>query len=166
MIITLTGTPGTGKTTLSENLDLPVIDLTDFVKEKGLGQQEQEFEVDIDAMVRALDEEVEKYDDVVIEGHLAHYYPSDICFVLRCDPQVLDERLSKRDYSKQKIRENLESEALDIVLSQAVNYQEKVIEIDNTNLDVEEVIDRIEDKVEKWPDLESDYGNADWSEWL
>lgn len=166
MIITLTGTPGTGKTTISEALNLPVIDLTEFVKEKGLGQQEEEFEVDIDAMVQALDEEVEKYDDVVIEGHLAHYYSSDICFVLRCDPEVLDERLSEREYSQQKIRENLESEALDIVLSQAVSHQEIVIEIDTTDVDKNEVKEKIEEKIGEWPEVENDYGQVDWSDWL
>ena len=166
MIITLTGTPGTGKTTIAEALNFPVIDLTEFVKKKGLGRQEEEFEVDIDAMVQALDEEVEKYDDVAIEGHLAHYYPSDICFVLRCDPEVLDERLEERDYSQSKVRENLESEALDIVLAQAVEHQEKVIEIDTTDFEVDEVVKKIERKIREWPDVETDYGKVDWSDWL
>lgn len=166
MIITLTGTPGTGKTTISEALNLPVIHLTEFVKEKGLGQQKEEFEVDIDAMVQALDEEVERYDDVVIEGHLAHYYPSDICFVLRCDPAVLDERLEERDYSEAKVRENLESEALDIVLAQAVEYQGTVVEIDTTSLSKEEVAGKIEKKIEGLPEVEPEYGKVDWSDWL
>ena len=166
MIITVTGTPGTGKTTISEALNLPVIHLTEFVKEKGLGEQRDEFEVDIDAMIQALDEETEEYDDVVIEGHLAHYYPADICFVLRCDPEVLDERLEERDYSESKVRENLESEALDIVLSQAVKHQETVIEIDTTDMSTEEVVEEIERKIDEWPDVETDYGRVDWSNWL
>lgn len=164
MIITLTGTPGTGKTTVSELLDYPVIHLTEFVKEKGLGEQKEEFEVDIPEMVKALKEEVEDYDDVVIEGHLSHYFPSDICFVLRCDPAVLDERLSQRDYSREKVEENLESEALDIVLSQAVQEQEKVVELDTTDLEPEEVADGIEDKI--GGGLEEEYGKVDWSSWL
>ncbi|QKQ98461.1 AAA family ATPase [Candidatus Nanohaloarchaea archaeon] len=166
MIITVTGTPGTGKTTISEALDLPVIHLTEFVKERGLGEQKEEFEVDIDAMIQALEEEVEKYDEVVIEGHLSHYYPADICFVLRCDPEVLDERLEEREYSETKVRENLESEALDIVLSQAVENQDIVVEIDTTDLSVEEVVDEIEEKIDEWPELESEYGQVDWSSWL
>ncbi|WEL23248.1 adenylate kinase family protein [Candidatus Nanohalovita haloferacivicina] len=166
MKITITGTPGTGKTTVSDNLDIPVIHLTEFVKEKGLGEQKEEFEVDIPAMVEALEEETDDYEDVVIEGHLAHYYPSDLCIVLRCDPEVLDERLEEREYSEAKVRENLESEALDIVLAQAIENQETVIEIDTTNLSREEVIEKMEEKIEKWPEVESDYGKVDWSEWL
>ena len=166
MIITVTGTPGTGKTTISEALNLQIISLTEFVKQKGLGEQREEFEVDIPAMIQALEDEVEEYEDVVIEGHLAHYFPSDICFVLRCDPEVLDERLEERNYSESKVRENLESEALDIVLAQAAEHQETVIEIDTTDLDVNEVVDEIERKIEEWPDLEADYGEVDWSDWL
>lgn len=166
MIITITGTPGTGKTTVSDNLQVPAIHLTEFVKEEGLGEQKEEFEVDIPAMVKALKEEIEEYDDIVIEGHLAHYFPSDICVVLRCDPKVLDERLQERDYSQTKVRENLESEALDIVLAQAIEHQEKVVEIDTTELSKEEVVDQIERKMQEWPEVESSYGQVDWSEWL
>lgn len=166
MIITVTGTPGTGKTTISEALDLPVIHLTKFVKQKGLGEQREEFEVDIPAMKEALEDEVEEYEEVVIEGHLAHYSPSDLCFVLRCDPEVLDDRLEERNYSESKVRENLESEALDIVLAKAVEHQETVIEIDTTDFDVDEVVKKIERKIEEWPDLEADYGEVDWSDWL
>lgn len=166
MIITVTGTPGTGKTTISEALDLQIVGLTKFVKQKGLGEQREEFEVDIPAMKEALEDEVEEYEDVVIEGHLAHYFPSDICFVLRCDPEVLDDRLEERNYSESKVRENLESEALDIVLAKAVEHQETVIEIDTTDFDVDEVVKKIERKIEEWPDLEADYGEVDWSDWL
>lgn len=145
---------------------MPVIHLTEFVKEQGLGEQKEEFEVDIPAMVEALEQEVQDYEDVVIEGHLAHYFPADLCFVLRCSPEVLDERLSQRDYSEAKVRENLESEALDIVLSQAVNYQDTVIEIDTTGLSEEEVVEEIEKRIKEWPDLEAEYGKVDWSSWL
>ena len=166
MIITVTGTPGTGKTTISEALDLQIVGLTRFVKQKGLGEQREEFEVDIPAMKEALEDEVEEYEEVVIEGHLAHYSPSDLCFVLRCDPEVLDDRLEERNYSESKVRENLESEALDIVLAKAVEHQETVIEIDTTDFDVDEVVKKIERKIEEWPDLEADYGEVDWSDWL
>ena len=166
MIITVTGTPGTGKTTISEALNLEIVGLTEFVKEKGLGKQKEEFEVNIPAMKEALEEEVEEYEDVVIEGHLAHYFPSDLCFVLRCEPEVLDERLGERNYSESKVRENLESEALDIVLAQAAEHQETVIEIDTTDPDVDEIVNEIERKIEQWPDLEADYGEVDWSDWL
>ena len=39
--------------------------------------------------------------------------PADYVFVLRMHPKELEKRLKKRKYSQKKIRDNLESEALD-----------------------------------------------------
>lgn len=162
MIISLTGTPGTGKTTVSEQLeDFEVIDLTQFVKKHGLGQQgEKEFEVDIDAMVEKLEEEIDRSEDTVIEGHLSHHFPADYCVVLRCDPEELEARLSERNYSKQKVQENVQSEMLDVILSEAVQEQDDVIEVDTTDRDAEDVAEEIERRIE---DDETGYGDVDWT---
>jgi len=140
MIIALTGTPGTGKTSISKELDnFKTLDLTKFVKQKELGLQKDEFEADIDQMVKALEEEIDGKEDTVIEGHLSHHFPVDYCIVLRCNPEKLRERLSKRDYAKQKIEENVESEILDVLLSESVRTQVNIIEIDTTNREAEDV---------------------------
>ena len=163
MKIAVTGTPGTGKTTLSqlyEDEGLEVIHLTEYVKEKGLGEQgEKEFEVDVDEMRQALKDE--NFD--VIEGHLAHHVPVDVCVVLRTRPDALRERLEDRYYTDEKVEENVQSEILDVVLSEAVEQQETVIEVDTTEKDADEVFEEIKRKVEKG---ESDYGNFDWTEYL
>lgn len=163
MKIAVTGTPGTGKTTLSqlyEEEGLEVIHLTEYVKEKGLGEEgEKEFEVNVEEMRASLGEK----DFDVVEGHLAHHVPVDVCVVLRTRPDVLRERLDERDYPEQKVEENIQSEILDVVLSEAVENQETVVEVDSTEKDADEVFEEIKRKVEKG---ENDYGNFDWTEYL
>ncbi|MFB6190320.1 MAG: adenylate kinase family protein [Candidatus Nanohaloarchaea archaeon] len=165
MEIALTGTPGTGKTSIARELEeqgFKVIDLTEFVKENGLGTSGDEFEVDVPEMVEAL-EEREFEEDAVIEGHLAHHYPADLCVVLRCRPDELEERLKRRDYSRGKVEDNVESEALDLVLQEAVREQETVIEVDTTGRDVGEVAEEVRKRIEKGDEV---YGEVDWSEFL
>lgn len=163
MKIAVTGTPGTGKTTVSrlfEQQDYNLIHLTEYVKEKGLGEEgEKEFEVDLEKMREVLKDE----DFDVIEGHLAHHVPVDVCVVLRTRPDKLRERLSERDYSEEKVDENVQSEALDVILSEAVENQEVVIEFDTTGKDAEKVFKEVKRKFKKG---KSDYGNFDWIEYL
>lgn len=163
MNVAITGTPGTGKTTVSRKFEderYEVIHLTEYVKEKGLGEYgEKEFEVDVPEMVEALKNE--GFD--VVEGHLAHHVPVDVCVVLRTRPDRLRERLNERDYSEKKVEENVQSEILDIVLSEAVENQETVVEVDTTGKTGEKVFEEVKKKIEEGG---SDYGNFDWTEYL
>lgn len=164
MIVALTGTPGTGKTSVAGELagnGFEVIDLTEFVKQRGLGEETGNgFEADTDAMVEALQEELENRSNVIVEGHLAHYFPADYCVVLRFEPGELRQRLEKRGYSDEKIDENVESEALDIILQEAVEKQENVIEVDTTGRNVEDVVEEVEERIEEG---DTGYGGIDWS---
>ncbi|QGA80259.1 adenylate kinase family protein [Candidatus Nanohalobium constans] len=166
MKITLTGTPGTGKTTVSDKLaerGYDVVHLTRYFEENDIGEEKAgEREVRIGQMVDSLESE-EFPEDVVIEGHLSHHFPSDACVVLRCRPDMLEERLSSRDYSDRKIEENVEAEKLDIVLSEAVQNQETVIEVDTTGKTVESTIKEILNSLSR---EESDYGGVDWTEFI
>lgn len=157
VIIALTGTPGTGKTSVAEKLDFPVTDLKEFVKERGLGEQREEFEVDIEDMVDALEDEVE---NGVIEGHLAHHVPADYCVVLRCAPDELRSRLQQRDYPAEKVEENVQAEILDIILQEAVEKQENIIEVDTTGRSADRVAGEIEERIEKG---DTGYGEIDWT---
>lgn len=166
MIIALTGTPGTGKTSIAGELEeggYEILDLTEFVKNRNLGVQEEEFEVDVEKMVNALEDYLEDKEDVVVEGHLSHYFPSDLCIVLRCSPDELRDRLSSRDYSQQKIDENVESEMLDSILIEALKSQDHVFEIDTTGKDAGEVAERLEEVIEN---EETGYGKVDWTSQL
>ena len=164
MNVALTGTPGTGKTSIAEELDsFNVLDLKKFVKDRDIGDQKKEFEVNTEEMVKHLREEVNSKDNVLIEGHLSHHFSADFCVVLRCNPEELRERLSKRDYSEDKIEENIESEILDVILSEAVEKQENIIEVDTTGKEPKEVAKEIEDKIEN---RETGYGEIDWTGYL
>ena len=97
---------------------------------------------------------------------LAHYLPCDKLIILRCRPDVLKERLNGRGYSPEKIRENVEAEALDVILIEAVNaYQpEQIFEIDTTNINAEKTADLILAFTEG--KLPAAFGSIDWSEYV
>lgn len=166
MIVSITGTPGTGKTTISKKLSdeaFGVVHLTNFLEAHGVGGVvEGERDVPIDEMVSVFEQQ--DFDgEKLVEGHLSHYISSDVCVVLRCHPDVLEERLSNRDYSDQKVKENVEAEKMDLILSEAVQDQDTVVEIDTTDKSVEETVKEIKSKVGR---KENDYGNVDWTEFL
>jgi adenylate kinase len=150
MIIALTGTPGTGKSSVSRELgNFETIDLTEFVKQRKLGEQREEFEVDIELMVEALEDEIDPEEDTIIDGHLSHHFPADYCVVLRCNPEELRERLSERNYSEEKIEENIESEILDVLLGEAVKKQDNIIEVDTTGRTAEDVAKEIKSRIKE-----------------
>ncbi|ELY81576.1 adenylate kinase family protein [Natrinema pallidum] len=152
MRIAVTGTPGTGKTTATELLEsrlaaagtdagdesppeLEVIHLNRVLEDEGLYT-----EVDADreskiADLDALTEWLEGRDGIVIESHLAHHFDADRIVVLRCHPETLEQRLLERGETEAKAAENAESEALDVILSAAVEEHglESVYEIDTTD---------------------------------
>jgi adenylate kinase len=162
--IGVTGTPGTGKSTVSKHLDGKIINLKEYLEEEDLGEvnDEGEIEVDIEELRENSPEEPEDK-DIIIEGHLAHFLDLDYCVVLRCRPDKLRERLEERDYSEKKIEENVESEKLDIILSQALQNQEKVFEVDTTEKTVEEVVEEVKSGINEGKES---YGEVDWSEFL
>ena len=77
----------------------------------------------------------------IFEGHTAHFLSNiDQVIILRCDPFVLKERLAERNYSKEKIMENLEAEALNIIYMEALDNidKERIFQLDTTNKSAEE----------------------------
>ena len=89
--------------------------------------------MDVDAWADAF-----PYQDGYVEGATAHFLACDKIIVLRCRPDVLKDRLSRRGYSAGKVAENCQAEALDVILSETADMfaSEHVYEIDTTNRDV------------------------------
>ncbi|MWV41260.1 adenylate kinase family protein [Natrialba sp. INN-245] len=156
MRVAVTGTPGTGKTTATTILEarletesepnLEVVHLNDVLEREGLYTEidaERESKV---ADLEALSVWLEGREDVVIESHLAHHFEADRVAVLRCRPDDLEERLRDRGENEGKATENAESEALDVILSEAAEEHglESVYEIDTTDRDPEAVADDLE----------------------
>jgi adenylate kinase len=137
--IALTGTPGTGKTTAADRLDVPVVHLNEVIREadlhEGTDPDRDSLYADLDAVATWLDANAPDGDHVV-ESHLAHLLPADRVVVLRCRPDELERRLRERGESPASARENAESEALDGVLAEAVDEHgaDRVYEVDATEL--------------------------------
>lgn len=133
--IAVTGTPGTGKTSATEALDREVCHLNEYVREHGLWTER---DADRDgSLVADLDGVAESLGDWegVVESHLAHRLDADRVVVLRCRPDVLERRLLDRGEPEATARENRESEALDVVLGEAVERHgaDAVYEVETTD---------------------------------
>lgn len=169
MRIAVTGTPGTGKTTataaVSEHQSVPVVHLNEAIRTHGLWTER---DADRDSLVVDLDAVREHLGDWdgLVESHLAHYLEADRVVVLRCRPDQLRERLLDRGESEQSATENAESEALDVILSEAVERHGAgcVYEVETTNRSPEAVADVISAVVRG--EAEPSVGQVDYTEYL
>lgn len=148
MRVALTGTPGTGKTTVAKRLadDHRVIHLGDVIEEADLVTDRDAARhtdvIDVDGLRAA----VADVEDAVFESHLSHLVPVERAIVLRCAPDELVTRLRARGMRERSIDENVESEALDLVLAETVQHHgaEAVVEIDTTGRDPADVVADVE----------------------
>jgi len=153
-MISITGTPGTGKTAIASCLRESgehVIDLNRYIEENGLKERfdkkRDTYNVDVEKLNRSLSTYPRGDENIFMEGHLSHFLDCDVVIVVRCNPSVLHERLKKRNYSEQKITENVQAEALDVILCESVENNAHVFEIDNTSCTVEQAASMIIDIV-------------------
>jgi Predicted nucleotide kinase (related to CMP and AMP kinases) len=181
MIIGITGTPGTGKTSVTKLLEndqlCQVIHLNELIREEKLYSEvdtERDCVVaDMDLVYdRVLELQDKSYPVTIVDSHLSHHI-ADMVIVLRTSPAKLKERLEKRKYSVEKVRENLEAEALDIILAEAVDWCEKVFELDTTEGTVDRTfkdIGRIIKGLRRGDteELEQEFrpGSVDWSDYF
>ena len=119
--IALTGTPGTGKTTISDILRMEgfkVLSLEKLAEKLNclgeLDYSDNSKPVDIELLNAKLVHEWKNAPNNItfIDGHLSHLLPCDQIIILRCKPDVLEKRLTKRNYSKEKIQSNVEWELI------------------------------------------------------
>lgn len=84
---------------------------------------------------------------IIIDSHLSHYLPkqyADLCIVTKCDLKVLKNRLKRKKYSENKIRENLDAEIFDICLNEAQENRHNVIVINTTKgINIKEIYSKI-----------------------
>jgi adenylate kinase len=152
LVIAVTGTPGTGKTTFSralcKHLSAELFDLNQFIVSTGIYRLDDEGTkvVDIRKMRSGFRKVIRDLQGhIVVDGMLSHFLPNDVIthvVVLRTHPRALEKRLKRRGFGGKKLEDNLEAEALDVVLWEAVENHgiSKVYEIDTTKASVERCV--------------------------
>lgn len=166
----ITGTPGTGKTSVSSELrsrGFEVIDMNEHIRSHGLlgalDPERDTHEVELEALNGSL--ECYRHDEdrtVIMDSHLSHLMDCRAIIVLRCHPDVLAERLRARGYSEAKVRENVQSEILDIILCEASDSDIPVFEVDCSESDVSDSADAVAQIVKGAVDVQP-LGRTDWS---
>ncbi len=140
MRIAVTGTPGVGKTSaskiLSRDLGYSYLDINKAVREKKLyssyDRKRKSYIVDMKKLSDFLRKHT-KSGDWILDSHVSHLLPRslmDMVFVLRCEPQVLKKRLSKKKWLKSKVQENYEAELVGVISYEARKHNS--FEIDCT----------------------------------
>lgn len=141
--LALTGTPGTGKTSVAYHLvkgGWGYLDVADYAKTEGFVIEEDEARgslvLDEEAIAAALAADAWPDTPCVIDSHIAHLLPAEVVVVLRCEPLVLAERLRARGWPEAKVRENVEAEAMSVIAEECDGV---VVEVDTTKRTTEEI---------------------------
>ena len=153
----VTGTPGTGKTTvstiLSKKLGASHIELSRFSIENGYVVED-----DVERDTKVVDMEAlgsavmgiiqESSSPVIVDGHYAHDLVDEALisylFVLRKRPWDLKDVLETRQYGSEKVWENLEAEIMGVITGEALElFPSKVIEVDTSDRTPDETAEQI-----------------------
>lgn len=167
MIISITGTPGVGKTTLAKSLrnvlkNYKIVSDFELAKKNrlivGYDKKMKSYIVEERGLRK-----IKLMGNFIIDGHLSHLIPNDLTIVLRLDPKKLKERLRKRGWKKEKIKENVLAEILDVIYIDALRAKKnkitkRVVQIDTTEKSIKDVIKRILNIIEK-REYKNDYVN-------
>ncbi|UCG00450.1 MAG: adenylate kinase family protein [Candidatus Heimdallarchaeota archaeon] len=150
----ITGVTGTGKTSvakkLSKQLSLDYLEINTLVLEKGfyLG-----YDINRDSVI--IDDELlishiesiitDKKRLCLVGGIIPLKNVIDLIIVLRCGVNILKQRLTSRNYPKDKIESNLEAEIMNIVYYEAVEFfpGQEIVEIYNDNITIDETCNQI-----------------------
>lgn len=167
MVISITGSPGTGKSTACSKLSESGYSVTSVRK---LAEQyncieeydsaQDTYPIDLNAL--RVKSDTSEYD--FIDGHLSHLLKTDAVVILRCKPEKLKTRLENRGYSQKKIRSNLEWEYLSGITSELSQDTRPIIEIDTTSSTISDLINKILNfcEIVKTGKTDSIHAEIDW----
>ncbi len=146
MIVIITGTPCTGKTSVSEELagimkktgmGFSVLHLNEIILKNrlctGTDKKRNAKDVDMKKLRKYLKAVTGKKGNYIIESHFAHDFDGDVVFVLRTNPLELERRMEEKEWAPEKIEENLEAERLNLIFGESLDYHShNVFEINTT----------------------------------
>ncbi len=176
MRVALSGTPGTGKTSVGAVLTsqgYTVVSLHRFAKEHhctaGIDAKRNSELIDMGKLDKAIQKNFPADELVFFDGHIGHLLKTmEKVIILRCHPQELERRLRKKKWKAKKRRENVEAEILDVILCEAAERHpsEDLFEIDTTGKTSEEIASTVVSLVDKnfQPTRTYSIGQIDWSE--
>lgn len=154
MIIIVTGTPGTGKSTIAKavakRLQCTYLDVNTVIDsyrlKTGYDKKRQAAIIDEKKLCRVLVSFIKKEKNLVIDSHLVADLPAahvDVCLVTKTDIHVLKERLEARGYSQAKVRENLDAEIFEVCHIEAREKKHNIIVVDTTQTSVDDAVDKV-----------------------
>lgn len=140
-VVIVTGTPGTGKSTLAQALARKLgyerLDLHNHYKtiSTGYNKKKQAYDLNKKKFITLVRKKLfSAKKGLIVDSHISHLLPPklvDLCIVLSCSNlKVLQRRLQLRKYSPQKIRENLDAEIFQICLIEAREQGHRIITFD------------------------------------
>jgi len=156
---------------LASRLGAEIISVGELVEKEnihlGWDQKRKTLIADLEKVSKRIGEIIkQRQRPLIIEGHYAvHVVPPekvDLVFVLRRNPKELKGILEKRGYAREKVKENLAAEILDVCLYDAVNKcgVEKVCEIDTTGKKLQEVVEEVISAIKG--EKKREVGLVDW----
>ncbi|MCE4615385.1 MAG: adenylate kinase family protein [Desulfurococcales archaeon] len=179
MIIIITGTPGTGKTSISTlvsgELECIHIDVSQLVNQMKLGKNDPTGRQTLvlsspQKVIQHIEEVHKKSKCIIIDTHYPSIFSSlarDVIavFVLRTHPKTIIKRLARRGWIKNKVIENAEAELIGVIDNEAREQFDCVFSIDTTSKTVSEtalLIKKLIDKIGQEPCL----GQGRFIDWL
>ncbi|MEK6901404.1 MAG: AAA family ATPase [Nanoarchaeota archaeon] len=141
-LIIITGTPGTGKSTLAkvlaQKLKYRRVNLHRYYKQLSVSYNttKQCYDIDLKKFHVFMKEQKRKYSFLIVDSHISHFLPKrmvDFCIVLTCSNlKTLKKRLEQRKYSSRKVRENLDAEIFQVCLSGATEKKHRIFLLDSS----------------------------------
>ncbi len=151
MSIVITGNPGVGKHTITqeiaEKLELSILDINSIAKDAGLFEKNKDtYDIDTEKLEKILEQKISE--KKVIVGHLAPYVLDKnkvkIVIVLRKNPYDLISVYKERKYTDEKSKENTGSEVLGIIAHDTISkFQEKAFQINTSGKSIQEVVEKV-----------------------
>lgn len=137
-VVIVTGSVGTGKTTVAKRLakknKAKYLDVNKVIEDyklcEGYDEKRKCKIIDVRKLSKVLIKIIkDSKEGLVIDSHMSHFLPPkyvDLCIVTKCGIKKLRNRLKKRGYSKDKIKENVDAELFDVCLNEAKEIGHKI----------------------------------------